>query len=49
MKAKESARTSDTLSRLLTLSGQILTKKKSIYQYEQKIETIITRANAQLK
>ncbi|MGE7056218.1 hypothetical protein ACQKI4_27035, partial [Paenibacillus glucanolyticus] len=49
VKAKESARTSDTLSRLLTLSGQILTKKKSIYQYEQKIETIITRANAQLK
>ncbi|OMF69643.1 hypothetical protein [Paenibacillus glucanolyticus] len=49
VKAKESARTTDTLSRLLTLSGQILTKKKSIYQYEQKIETIITRANAQLK
>lgn len=48
-KANESARTSDALSRLLTLSGQILTKKKSIYSHEQKIESIITRANAQLK
>ncbi|MBT2763056.1 hypothetical protein [Paenibacillus sp. ISL-20] len=49
VKANESARTSDTLSRLLTLSGQILTKKKSIYNHEQKIESIIARANAQLK
>jgi predicted nuclease with TOPRIM domain len=49
VKANESARTSDTLSRLLTLSGQILTKKKSIYSHEQKIESIIARANAQLK
>lgn len=49
VKANESTRTSDTLSRLLTLSDQILTKKKSIYAYEQKIEAIIARANAQLK
>ncbi|MGG3307561.1 hypothetical protein ABER23_09055 [Paenibacillus lautus] len=49
VKANESARTSDTLSRLLTLSGQILMKKKSIYSHEQKIESIIARANAQLK
>ncbi|RAR45767.1 hypothetical protein [Paenibacillus sp. MDMC362] len=49
VKANESARTSDALSRLLTLSGQILTTKKSIYSHEQKIESIITRANAQLK
>lgn len=49
VKANESARTSDTLSRLLTLSGQILTKKKSIYSHEQKIESIIARTNAQLK
>ncbi len=49
VKANESARTSDALSRLLTLSGQILTKKKSIYTYEQKIESVIARANAQLR
>lgn len=49
VKANESARTSDTLSRLLTLSGQILAKKKSIFTYEQKIESVIARANAQLR
>lgn len=49
VKANESARTSDALSRLLTLSGQILAKKKSIHTYEQKIESVISRANAQLR
>ncbi|GAB6930064.1 hypothetical protein JCM10914A_40470 [Paenibacillus sp. JCM 10914] len=48
IKAQEPARTADTLSRLVTLSGQILSKKKSIYQYEVKIEDIIKRANTEL-
>ncbi|MGW8825116.1 hypothetical protein ACWGNU_23650 [Paenibacillus lautus] len=49
VKANESARTSDALSRLLTLSGEILAKKKSIHTYEQKIESVIARANALLR
>ncbi|MGG3281372.1 hypothetical protein [Paenibacillus solani] len=49
IKANDSARTSDILKRLLTLSSQILTKKKSIFNHEHKIETIIARAQAQLR
>ncbi|KOP68848.1 hypothetical protein AMS62_29075 [Bacillus sp. FJAT-18019] len=49
VKANDAVRTSDILKKLLTLSSQILTKKKSIYNYEQKIESIIARAQNQLR
>lgn len=49
VKSNDTARTSDILHRLLTLSGQILTKKKSIYSHEQKIESMIAIAQNQLK
>jgi|GEM_PF-972235 len=49
VKSQDPSRTSDTLARMLTLSGQILAKKKSIFQHEQRIETIIRQANAHIK
>jgi len=49
VKSQDPSRTSDTLGRMLTLSGQILAKKQSIFQHEQRIETIIRQANAHIK
>lgn len=49
VKSQDPSRTSDTLARMLTLSGQILAKKKSVFQHEQRIETIIRQANAHIK